>query len=65
MTFTGNMRIEPVLLSRLADHRRNRRRQHHYYGSSDPNCSKAGTITVTILAGPLNYEGYSGELFVM
>ena len=31
--------------------------QRHYYGNSDPDCSRASTITVTILAGPLNYVG--------
>jgi hypothetical protein len=29
--------------------------QRHYYDSSAVNCAKAGTIVVTILAGPLNY----------
>ena len=27
------------------------------YGGSVSNCSEAGTIAVTILAGPLNYVG--------
>ena len=31
--------------------------QRHYYSSSDPNCARAGTIIVTVLAGPLNYTG--------
>ena len=31
--------------------------QRHYYDSSVKTCAKAGTITVTILAGPLNYVG--------
>lgn len=31
--------------------------QRHYYSGSDTNCAKAGTIAVTILAGPLNYIG--------
>jgi hypothetical protein len=30
--------------------------QRHYYGG-DVSCAKAGTIIVTILAGPLNYVG--------
>jgi hypothetical protein len=30
--------------------------QRHYY-NSQPNCGKASTIAVTILAGPLNYFG--------
>ena len=31
--------------------------QRHYYSQSSENCAGAGTITVTILAGPLNYVG--------
>jgi hypothetical protein len=31
--------------------------QRHYYTSASPNCGKASTIAVTILAGPLNYVG--------
>jgi len=31
--------------------------QRGYYNSSHANCAKAGTIFLTILAGPLNYMG--------
>jgi len=31
--------------------------QRHYYTESAENCAGAGTIAVTILAGPLNYVG--------
>lgn len=31
--------------------------QRNYYSSSPANCARAGTIGVTILAGPLNYVG--------
>ena len=31
--------------------------QRHYYSGSSTNCAKLGTITVTVLAGPLNYLG--------
>ena len=31
--------------------------QRGYFSSSKTNCAQAGTITVTILAGPLNYVG--------
>jgi hypothetical protein len=31
--------------------------QRHYYTSSNPDCAKASTIAVTILAGPLNFIG--------
>jgi hypothetical protein len=36
--------------------------QRHYYSSSSANCAKAGTITVTILAGPLNYMGVNPKI---
>ena len=36
--------------------------QRHYFDSSNVNCAKAGTITVTILAGPLNYVGVNPEI---
>jgi len=31
--------------------------QRHYYSGSNDNCAGVGTVTVTILAGPLNYLG--------
>ncbi len=31
--------------------------QRGYYNSSRANCAKAGTVAVTIVAGPLNYVG--------
>ena len=31
--------------------------QRHYFSSGSANCAHAGTIFVTILAGPLNYAG--------
>ena len=31
--------------------------QRHYFSSSSTNCAKAGTVFVTVLAGPLNYVG--------
>jgi hypothetical protein len=31
--------------------------QRGYYDSSHANCAKAGTIALTIAAGPLNYTG--------
>jgi hypothetical protein len=36
--------------------------QRHYYGGSLTNCAKAGTIAVTILAGPLNYVGVNPKV---
>jgi hypothetical protein len=36
--------------------------QRHYYSSSPTNCAEAGTIAVTILAGPLNYMGMNPQL---
>ncbi|MFE9689353.1 hypothetical protein [Micromonospora sp. NPDC005806] len=31
--------------------------QRGYYNNNDANCAEAGTILVTIVAGPLNYIG--------
>jgi hypothetical protein len=36
--------------------------QRHYYNSANTNCAKAGTIAVTILAGPLNYIGVNPKI---
>lgn len=35
--------------------------QRHYYSTSQ-SCAKAGTIAVTIIAGPLNYVGVNPKL---
>jgi uncharacterized membrane protein len=36
--------------------------QRHYYNNSAASCAKAGTIGVTILAGPLNYIGVNPKI---
>jgi hypothetical protein len=36
--------------------------QRHYYNTEVGNCAKAGTILVTILAGPLNYFGMNPKI---
>ena len=36
--------------------------QRHYYTASSANCAGAGTIAVTIAAGPLNYFGANPKL---
>jgi hypothetical protein len=36
--------------------------QRGYYGSSSENCTGAGTIAVTVLAGPLNYIGVNPKV---
>jgi hypothetical protein len=36
--------------------------QRHYYNGSSPSCAKAGTIAVTVLAGPLNYIGVNPKI---
>ena len=36
--------------------------QRHYYSGADASCAKAGTIAVTILAGPLNYVGVNPKI---
>ena len=36
--------------------------QRGYYNSSPTSCAHAGTIVVTIVAGPLNYVGVNPKL---
>ena len=36
--------------------------QRHYYSGKTENCAKAGTIAVTIIAGPLNYLGVNPKV---
>ena len=36
--------------------------QRHYFTSSSTNCAKAGTIAVTVIAGPLNYVGVNPKV---
>jgi hypothetical protein len=36
--------------------------QRHYFRSAPENCAKAGTIVVTMLAGPLNYAGANPKI---
>jgi hypothetical protein len=36
--------------------------QRHYYTGSSANCARLGTITVTVLAGPLNYLGVNPRI---
>lgn len=36
--------------------------QRHYYNGSETSCAKAGTIAVTVIAGPLNYIGVNPKI---
>jgi hypothetical protein len=36
--------------------------QRGYFNSSETNCARAGTIIVTIIAGPLNYLGVNPKV---
>jgi hypothetical protein len=36
--------------------------QRHYYNGPVGSCTKASTIVVTILAGPLNYTGVNPKV---
>jgi hypothetical protein len=36
--------------------------QRHYYSDSPVTCAKAGTVAVTIVAGPLNYVGVNPKI---
>ena len=47
----------------LAHHRRGRRRQRGYFkDTGDASCAKAGTVMVTIVAGPLNWLGVNPKI---
>jgi hypothetical protein len=62
MAFTVNMRIGPVLLIVWLVIGAIAGGQRHYYSGSSTNCAQAGTITVTVLAGPLNYAGVNPKI---
>jgi len=36
--------------------------QRGYFNSSNANCARAGTIIVTVIAGPLNYLGVNPKI---
>jgi hypothetical protein len=36
--------------------------QRHYYSGASASCTRAGTIAVTVLAGPLNYAGVNPQV---
>jgi hypothetical protein len=36
--------------------------QRGYFNGSETNCARAGTIIVTIIAGPLNYLGVNPKV---
>ena len=36
--------------------------QRGYFGGTEANCAEAGTILVTIVAGPLNYMGVNPQI---
>ena len=36
--------------------------QRHYYNGRVTSCVKAGTIALTIVAGPLNYAGVNPKI---
>ena len=36
--------------------------QRGYFASDDTSCAKAGTVVVTIIAGPLNYVGVNPKV---
>jgi hypothetical protein len=62
MDFTVNMRIGSVLLFVWLIIGAIAGGQRHYYDSSTANCAKAGTVIVTVLAGPLNYVGVNPKI---
>jgi len=56
------MKVAPVLLSIWLVIGAIAGFQRHYYTTGQANCAHAGTIAVTILAGPLNYAGINPKI---
>jgi hypothetical protein len=36
--------------------------QRGYFSSSDTSCAKAGSVTATVISGPLNYVGVNPKV---
>jgi hypothetical protein len=36
--------------------------QRGYFGNDDTNCAEAGSIVLTVIAGPLNYMGVNPKI---
>lgn len=36
--------------------------QRDYFGGDDASCAKAGTLALTVVAGPLNYLGVNPKV---
>lgn len=36
--------------------------QRHYFSQDNSSCAKAGTVALTVLAGPLNYLGVNPKV---
>ena len=36
--------------------------QRGYFGSSPDSCAEAGTVAITVVAGPLNYMGANPKI---
>jgi hypothetical protein len=36
--------------------------QRGYFGSNNSSCARAGTVAVTVVAGPLNYVGVNPKV---
>jgi hypothetical protein len=36
--------------------------QRGYFGNDDTNCAEAGSIVLTVVAGPLNYMGVNPKI---
>lgn len=36
--------------------------QRDYFGGDDASCAKAGTVALTVIAGPLNYLGVNPKV---
>lgn len=59
---SGRMRIATVVLIAWLLIGALAAAQRHYYSSSRTNCAGAGTVVVTMIAGPLNYVGLNPKI---
>jgi hypothetical protein len=56
MRFVGPLVIVWLIVGAIAAYQRG------YFTNAEQNCASAGTIAVTVIAGPLNYVGVNPKV---
>ena len=56
MRFVGLLVVVWLIVGAVAAYQRG------YFTNAEQNCSSAGTIAVTVIAGPLNYVGVNPKV---